>query len=95
MINRDNELVSLDGWIEAVGCYIGWSTDYQIDLLERCFAKLQAGPKGTYIITDDGTGERIYTTRRILKTLIREVTDDQLKTTRTETTDHAGQLHQH
>lgn len=89
MINRDNELVSLDGWIEAVGCYIGWSTDYQIDLLTHCFARLQEGPKGTYIITDDGTGNRVYTTRRILKTLIREVTDRQLETTRTEMMSHA------
>lgn len=89
MINRDNELVSLDGWIEAVGCYIGWSTDYQIDLLERCFARLQEGPKGTYIITDDGTGSRVYTTRRILKALIRELTDKQLETTRMETMSHA------
>lgn len=89
MINRDNELVSLDGWIEAVGCYIGWSADYQIDLLEQCFARLQESPKGTYIITDDGTGNRVYTTRRILKTLIREVTDRQLETTRTEMMSHA------
>ena len=89
MINRDNELVSLDGWIEAVGCYIGWSTDYQIDLLEQCFARLQECPKGTYIITDDGTGNRVYTTRRILKTLIRELTDRQLETTRTEMMSHA------
>lgn len=81
MINRDNELVSLDGWIEAVGSYIGWSVEYQIDLLKKCVERLQDGPKGTYIITDDGTGERVYTTRRILKALIRDITDRQLKST--------------
>lgn len=82
MLMEGNGLVSVDGWITAVGHYVGWSVGYQYELARECFEKLKQGPAGTYLIVDDGEGERIYTTKRIMRALTSAITDEQLTASR-------------